>query len=180
VVKGWMPQRSRRPRTNEGVAKREVSATGVGCKALEAVRLPGPRELSDCLARLRDVGMKIQVLTGTPRVPCQEARRTQFDVPLQVLAGVLEQLLEDLAKREDGGPRVRGNTVEGRLAQFSARSRGAFEHGHVEPRTRKTDGARESPDAGPDDRNSRAVQPRPPRFSLTPLIQVSILHYSLK
>jgi hypothetical protein len=102
------------------------------------------REIRDRCNRLAQIGVQVEALAIIPGVPGQEIGARQFDVSIEVLAGVGKQIIEHLAHGENAWARVHAPSRNPHLADLAPGSRGALEDAHLEAGESQVHGGRES------------------------------------
>ncbi len=146
----------------EAPVERAVDAPGLGHEGAEGPCLGGAREAAHGVCRLVEIGEEVEAAAIGPGVPRKEGCGREPDGRLEAAAGVLEELVEDVAQGEDGRAGVdsdrRGAQAAGESADLAARRIGRLDDGDGKPARGKGHGSGEAADSGPDDDDGLALR----------------------
>ena len=145
-------------RAHEGAIECREHPLRMRREAHEGACLGEPAKAADGIDGPFQVRVQIQPRIAAPRVPREELRGYELEPPIQIVAGVGEQLIEHGAQREHRGTGVQARVCNGDFAQFAPRRSGALEQHHLATAACQIDGCAQAGHSRPDHRDARARQ----------------------
>ncbi len=125
------------------------------------------RKGADGVGRLRGVGEKVQFAARFPGMAREHMRRFQRKIISDGGAGLRENVVEHIAHRKNGRPRIDERAARIHLTHFAARPVEFLDDGHIAPLRGELDSRRQPSDPCADDNDAFFAHIKLPKTTLT-------------